>query len=293
VSGRAPVERGDPRRRKRSLRVLVAEDNAVNRKLFAKILETSGHQPVAAEDGEVALAELEKGGFDVALMDVNMPKMSGLEATKLYRFAHMDRPHLPILALTADATVEGRRLCEEAGMDGVALKPIEADELVRLVERYAGETEDGTQADTEAAAETQPADDGKIAMHPRHKAPLPPIIDATAIESLRAIGGDADFFESLVDEFIADSAVIVERVAKAVAEDDAEGVRFETHALRSSAAHFGARRLHQLCVSVSGIARDDLAKKGEAFLADLKREYRLAVEELRRQTGVRVREQAG
>src|SRR6185503_12636727 len=137
VSGRAPVERADARKRKRSLRVLVAEDNVVNRKLFAKILETAGHQPVLAEDGEAALAELEKGGFDAALMDINMPKMSGLEATQLFRFAHMDAPHLPIIALTADATVEGRRRCEEAGMDGVALKPIEADELVRLVERYA------------------------------------------------------------------------------------------------------------------------------------------------------------
>jgi two-component system sensor histidine kinase RpfC len=292
VSGRAPAERGAGKNRKRSLRVLVAEDNVVNRKLFAKILETSGHQPVPAEDGEAALSELEKGGFDVALMDVNMPKMSGLEATKLYRFAHMDQPHLPILALTADATVEGRRLCEEAGMDGVALKPIEADELVRLVERYAGESDEAPQAEGEAAEDSASADDNKIAMHPRHKAPLPPIIDTTAIESLRAIGGDADFFESLVDEFIADSAVIVERVGKAVAEDDAEGVRFETHALRSSAAHFGARRLHQLCVSVSGIGKGELEKKGEAFLAELKREYRLAVEELRRQTGVRVREQA-
>lgn len=291
VSGRAPAERNAGKNRKRSLRVLVAEDNGVNRKLFAKILETSGHQPVTAEDGEVALAELEKGGFDVALMDVNMPKMSGLEATKLYRFAHMDQPHLPILALTADATVEGRRLCEEAGMDGVALKPIEADELVRLVERYAGESEEAPSAEGDPAPET-PADDGKIAMHPRHKAPLPPIIDTTAIESLRAIGGDADFFESLVDEFIADSAAVVEKIVKAVADGDAEGVRFETHALRSSAAHFGARRLHQLCVSVSGITTDELAKKGEPFLADIKREYRLAVEELRRQTGVRVREQA-
>lgn len=292
VSGRAPVERADPKRRKRSLRVLVAEDNAVNRKLFAKIFETSGHQPILAEDGEAALALLEKGGIDVALMDINMPRMSGLEATQLYRFAHMDAPHLPIIALTADATVEGRRRCEEAGMDGVALKPIEADELVRLVERYA---EKSAGPETEAAAETAAAeaaqaDDGKVALHPRHKAPLPPIIDPTAIESLRAIGGDASFFESLVDEFISDSAHIVDRIVAAVNGNDADTVRFETHALRSSAAHFGARRLHQLCVSVSGITHDALAKKGQAFLADLRREYRLAVEELYRHTGLSARE---
>ncbi len=291
VSGRAPVERGDAKKRRRSLRVLVAEDNVVNRKLFAKILETAGHQSVLAEDGEAALTLLEKGGFDLALMDINMPRMSGLEATQLYRFANMDGPRLPIIALTADATVEGRRRCEEAGMDGVALKPIEADELVRLVERYAEKADD---EETDASAEPAPADlaadDGKVALHPRHKAPLPPIIDPTAIESLRAIGGDATFFESLVDEFISDSAHIVDRIVTAVNTNDADTVRFETHALRSSAAHFGARRLHQLCVSVSGISHEQLAKKGQAFLADLRREYRLAVEELYRHTGLSARE---
>jgi two-component system sensor histidine kinase RpfC len=299
VSGRAPVERADARKRKRSLRVLVAEDNVVNRKLFAKILETAGHQPVLADDGEAALAELEKGGFDVALMDINMPRMSGLEATQLFRFANIDGPHLPIIALTADATVEGRRRCEEAGMDGVALKPIEADELVRLVERYADKADaSGDEAGAEAGAaslpaeaETLPAEEGnKVALHPRHKAPLPPIIDPSAIESLRAIGGDATFFESLVDEFISDSAAVVDRIVAAVNANDAEGVRFETHALRSSAAHFGARRLHQLCVSVSGISHETLAKKAQGFLADLRREYRLAVEELYRHTGLSARE---
>jgi two-component system sensor histidine kinase RpfC len=296
VSGRAPVERADARKRKRALRVLVAEDNLVNRKLFAKILETAGHQPVLAEDGEIALSLLEKGGFDVALMDINMPRMSGLEATQLYRFAHMDAKHLPIIALTADATVEGRRRCEEAGMDGVALKPIEADELVRLIERYAEKTgEESAEAGADAApaeaeAEPTPAEDSKVALHPRHKAPLPPIIDPSAIESLRAIGGDATFFESLVDEFVSDSAAVVDRIVAAVAANDADGVRFETHALRSSAAHFGARRLHQLCISMSGISHESLAKKGQSFLADLRREYRLAVEELYRHTGLAARE---
>jgi hypothetical protein len=184
-------------------------------------------------------------------------------------------------------------------MDGVALKPIEADELVRLVERYAGKAADAAAesgADSAASEFVSPdtealaAEDGKVALHPRHKAPLPPIIDPAAIESLRAIGGDATFFESLVDEFIADSATIVERIIAAVNGNDADAVRFETHALRSSAAHFGARRLHQLCVSVSGITHETLSKKRAGFIADLRREYRLAVEELYRHTGLAARE---
>jgi two-component system sensor histidine kinase RpfC len=296
AAGGAEAEGRERRGPKRSLRVLVAEDNAVNRKLFAKILETGGHHPVLAADGELALTELEKGRFDVALMDLNMPKMSGLEVAKLFRFANLDRPHLPIIALTADATIEGRRMCEEAGMDAVALKPIDADELIRLVEKYGNAAQDPGAAEPAASAtsgrDLEVEEDNKVEFHPRHKAPLPPIIDSAAIESLRAIGADSSFFESLVEEFISDSSAIVERIESAVAGADVEVLRFEAHALRSAAAHFGARRLHQLCVSVSGITRAELAQRGQKFTADLKREFRLAVEELRRQSDTIRREAA-
>lgn len=84
--------------------------------------------------GKRPSTSLDGGGFDVALVDINMPVMSGYEATKLYRTAHMDEPRLPIIALTADATVETERLCREAGIDAVLTKPVDPEQLVLAIE---------------------------------------------------------------------------------------------------------------------------------------------------------------
>jgi two-component system, sensor histidine kinase RpfC len=269
---------------RRRLHVLVAEDNAVNRKLFGKMLENAGHRTTLVADGEEALDALEKGGIDVAVLDVNMPKMSGIEAAKLYRFAHTQGPRLPILALTADATPEGRQRCEEAGMDAVALKPIEFEDLIRLVERHAAPDAGTPVADMPERA--PPAEGEKrVVPHPKSQQALPPIVDVAAIEALRALGPDDAFFRGLLDEFLGESQETVQRLTAAALSGDAKQVRDLAHALRSGAAHFGARRLHLLLVSVGGIGRDELQVKGAEFAANLDQEYGLLVAELQRQIG--------
>jgi two-component system sensor histidine kinase RpfC len=113
----------------RSLSILVAEDKRTNQIVIAKILDRAGHRVTLVDNGEAALDMLEMQEFDLVLMDVNMPVMNGIEATKLYRFAALGRPHVPVVALTADATEEVARRCEEAGMDACITKPIEPNRL--------------------------------------------------------------------------------------------------------------------------------------------------------------------
>ncbi len=287
VGGRADASDPISAKPRRRLHVLVAEDNNVNRRLFGKILESAGHRVTLVSDGEQALDALEREAVDVALMDLNMPKMSGLEAVKLHRFAHIASPRLPIIALTADATAEGRRSCEDAGMDGIVLKPVDAEELIRVVECAAAAAPLAA-----PVAAPEPKASGKVAIHPRRKLALPPVIDRGTLAALRALGNGDRFFDDLVDEFIAESRGIVDAIAAATDRRDAEEVRAQAHALRSSAAHFGALRLHQHCVSVGGITRDELAKSGKTFVRDLRREYRVVVDELLREIGAKVRETA-
>ena len=128
--GEGALRRAELVGRSQRLRVLVAEDNVVNRMVTAKILQRAGHTSVLVEDGDQALDMLDEESFDCVLMDVNMPGTSGLDVTKLYRFAHLDGPHLPIIALTADASPVTRKLCEEAGMDGYITKPVDAAHLL-------------------------------------------------------------------------------------------------------------------------------------------------------------------
>ncbi len=129
----AVVEQG------RSLGVLVAEDNRTNQKVIAKILQRAGHQVTLADNGEAALKALSQRNFDVVLMDVNMPVMNGIEATRRYRAAVNGGRHVPILALTADATAEAEARCAEAGMDGCITKPVEASRLVELISAFCSE----------------------------------------------------------------------------------------------------------------------------------------------------------
>ena len=117
------------------LRILLAEDNAVNQKLAVRLLEKQGHSVTIVGNGREALAALEAGEFDAVLMDVSMPEMDGLEATAQVRRSEAERGgrRLPIIAMTAHAMKGDRERCLEAGMDGYVSKPIRPDELARAL----------------------------------------------------------------------------------------------------------------------------------------------------------------
>jgi CheY-like chemotaxis protein len=116
-------------------RILLAEDNAVNQKLAARMLEKRGHTVVIAADGYQALAALDKQPFDVVFMDVQMPGMDGFEATKAIREKEKTTGnHLRIVAMTAHAMKGDRERCLEAGMDDYIAKPIQVKELIQAAE---------------------------------------------------------------------------------------------------------------------------------------------------------------
>ena len=126
------------RERRTQLRILVAEDNSVNQVLARKLLEKRGHSVVVAENGQAAIEALERGTFDMILMDVQMPVLGGLEATACIRereTARGDGTHIPIIALTANAMAGDRERCIRAGMDEYLTKPLQARELFGLMEK--------------------------------------------------------------------------------------------------------------------------------------------------------------
>jgi signal transduction histidine kinase/DNA-binding response OmpR family regulator len=123
----------------RSLRILVAEDNAVNRQLVTALLGKRGHVVVAVVNGREAVAAITEGVFDLVLMDVQMPEMDGLEATAVVRELEAVRgTRVPIIALTAHAMKGDREICLAAGMDGYLSKPINPKELFALIESLTG-----------------------------------------------------------------------------------------------------------------------------------------------------------
>ena len=134
-------------------RVLLAEDNAVNRTLAVRLLEKRGYIVSLAGDGREALAALEKENFDIVLMDVQMPEMDGFEATAAIREKEQSTGrHLPIIAMTAHALKGDEERCLSAGMDAYISKPIRTNELFATIERFLGQS---NEADASKAVETQ------------------------------------------------------------------------------------------------------------------------------------------
>ena len=130
-----------------SLRVLVAEDNAVNQMLVTRLIEKRGHSVKVVANGREALAALKQGTYDLALMDVQMPEMDGFEATgELRKREKRTGLRIPVIALTAHAMKGDRERCLEAGMDGYLSKPIRAQELYELLENYIALRAAGPQA---------------------------------------------------------------------------------------------------------------------------------------------------
>ncbi|MBI3400894.1 MAG: response regulator [Acidobacteria bacterium] len=204
-----PLELAD-----RRLRVLLAEDNVVNQRLAASVLERRGHRVTIAGNGREALATLDRQAFDLVLMDVQMPEMGGLEAAAAIRARERgSAAHVPIVAMTAHAMKGDRERCLAAGMDEYLTKPLDSRQLCATVERLAG------------------------------GAPLPPPVSAAPAVSdhvLARVGGDRELLAEISRLFVDDAPRHLERIRQALEARDGESLRRAAHGLKGAAANFDA-----------------------------------------------------
>ena len=242
---------------KKQLRVLVAEDNPVNRKLVVTLLQKRGHEVRAVEDGRAAVNAVASGpqaGFDVAVMDVQMPVMSGLEATRAIRASEQSgAARLPIIALTAHAMQGDRERCLAAGMDGYLPKPIDVDDLIATVERFG----DGkaTGAGPRPAGEPATADE---------------IFDEQ--NALAYTGGDRALLKEIIDVFRHDYPSGIRRLEGALKRRDAEAVRMAAHALKGSIATVGSPAGRQTAFELEQMGRTKQLTGAAPVLARLCRQ---------------------
>jgi two-component system sensor histidine kinase RpfC len=251
----------------RRLKILIAEDNSANRKILRRILEMAGHQTAVVNDGEAALAVLDRDRFDLVLMDINMPEMSGYEVTKLYRMEHLGEGRLPIIALTADATSETERQCRDSGMDAVLTKPVEAAQLLAAIdETYARVASPGNAA--LASPVVTP-----ISAHPRYFADTGAVVDEATIDALRMLGGGSDFLGDVVETFCNDGRRLIELLRQATEEGDLRAFKELVHSLRSGAANVGAARLCQTLITMREVTGKDLRQHGGSYVEKLQGEF--------------------
>jgi two-component system sensor histidine kinase RpfC len=261
TAGRAEPAAALPARK-----ILLAEDNGVNRMVLNKILTGAGHATSLVADGEAALKAMLNESFDLILLDVNMPGISGIEAAKLYRFAHSAITRAPILALTADASPLCREQCAQAGMVGCLTKPIAPDALLAAVADAVWQVQRARDPEPAAEAKTPRADDGSADEG---------LLDPATLDILSALGG-ADFLRELALQFVNEGGQIVERMIIAVEQGDLAAFQHEAHALCSSAGNLGATRLAGLCRSWRDLGPQPFALYGDDYLDDLRSEWSFA-----------------
>ena len=252
----------------RKLRVLVAEDNRTNQMVIGKILERAGHDFRIVANGEEFLDILKEQTFDIALLDLHMPVMGGVEAAKLTRFMAPGSPRMPIVALTADATREARAECEEAGMDACLTKPIDTQKLFDLFETLVP----GGGAVRRSSGEGAPGAEGETTEAMPEDLEVPPSLDPRYLRELSDLGGSSDFVVRLAWTFLKGSKEKVRGLERAVADRDLEKARELAHALKGNSGQIGALALMLACERFSGIAAGELERNGEAYLEEVKEE---------------------
>ncbi len=216
------------------LRVLVAEDNPVNQRLALLLLEQLGYQADLAATGQEALAALQRQPYDLVLMDVQMPEMDGLAATRALR-QREPQGGPRVIAMTASAMREDREACLAAGMDGFLTKPIRVEALVAALEGCAP-------AGAPVLATGAPAP----ALDPRRIAGL---------RSLRRRDG-SDMAQHVVQLFLDTAPALLARLREAATRGQTEALASAAHELRGSARAIGAEPLATLAGEIEAAARE-------------------------------------
>lgn len=228
----------------KSLSILLAEDNAVNRKVALLMLERLGYRADVATDGYEVLRALQRQKYDLVLMDIQMPEMDGLEATR--RIRELWPTGGPaIIAITAYALEGDREKCLCAGMDDYISKPIKLDELRAAIDRVGAANEDRF------------------------------ILDPQAISNLRELQeeGEPDIVAELAGIFLEHAPSRILSMKMALEKGDFETLFMEAHSMKSSSASIGALKLSAICKELETIGREEKPDRAKELIAELAVEF--------------------
>jgi two-component system sensor histidine kinase/response regulator len=248
--------------------ILLAEDNRVNQAVAVRMLEMMGHCPVVANNGNEALLLLATQPFDLVLMDIQMPEMDGLTATKKIREGERQTQlHLPIIAMTAHAMKGDRERCLEAGMDGYVSKPINRRELEMAIAGALHEWDHIRSVTSCKPQEQDAAQDSAIAWD--------------AAQTLERLGDDENLLHEVVEIFLEEGPKQLTSLRHALAEGNATDIEMTAHSLKGELGYLGVFEASQKAGELEEMGRKhDLQHSAKVF-ATFKLEISLVLMSMR------------
>ncbi|MEQ8786590.1 MAG: response regulator [Pirellulaceae bacterium] len=240
-----------------SLDLLLAEDSVVNQRLVVGLLERQGHRVTVCDNGREAVAALRSNRFDAVLMDVQMPRMDGLTATKcIRRGERLTGEHIPIIAMTAHAMKGDRERCLAAGMDDYLSKPIHPPELLRILKHATQHKQ--TQQNGRKVESDAPPDARRVEEDESKAASAGDGIDWPA--ALAGVGGDEELLRVVVEAFLNECPLLITRMHDALDKQDAAELHRAAHTLKSGLRSVGAAALVEPAKQLERAASTDASK---------------------------------
>ena len=242
------------RARIKPLRVLVADDHAANRLLLQTVLQKAGHRVMAVDDGEAALEALASGGFDLALVDLHMPSISGIDLLRQLRVMEAGaRESTPVVMVSADAMADTVQACRNAGARAYITKPFSAGRLLEAIaEIVSGERP----CEAEPVLPPQHGSNGQV-------------LDATALDEFAALGMGKAFETEFIGQCVTDARMALVRMRQAIAATDWEQCREQAHALKGVASNLGLRQCTTLSSALMRMSGIELARDGQRHCDNL------------------------
>jgi PAS domain S-box-containing protein len=253
------------------LRILLAEDNTVNQKLALLLLERMGYRADAVANGLEVLEALQRQRYDMILMDVQMPEMDGLEASRAIHEGWPAEEHPRIVAMTANAMQGDREECLAAGMDDYLTKPIQIKALQEALERVGL----WARVQRRLTSPLSPVKTAPLTLEAEEQAGLASALDLTVLTELRQFQGEGelDIVQELAEAFQFETPPLLETLHEAVAEGQPEQLKRVAHNLKGSSNNLGARTLAALGAELETIGKRGTVEGAAELATRLEQEY--------------------
>jgi two-component system, sensor histidine kinase RpfC len=241
------------------LDILVAEDNPVNRMVIGRILDKSGHPHHLVEDGRMAVEALQNKKYDLVIIDMHMPVLGGLEAYESYTATTPEDERIPFIMLTANATVEARKQCKDAGISYFLTKPVSSATLLHTINMAAHQVSDSS-FDSEVPDQAEAGSPTGV-------------IDTRILNQVVSMAPNRQFLEQLIQNMRHYGHDMLEQMSRAQADEDLSRFREAAHAMKGAAVSLGLRRVAQTLQKAELITSGQFSVQGQEYITLIRDDF--------------------